>query len=86
MGHGPNSDGDINRTFKKDMVRTAFGDIVRPNRPVFHLRTWFDQTCSYKSMLTYGLSLTSHYEKVGSAHSVFMLVCTDTKKVHKGEV
>ena len=49
MGHGSNSDGDIDRTFNEDMVRTASGDMVRPRKQIFCLRTWFDQEYFYES-------------------------------------
>ena len=48
IGHGSNSDGDIDRTFDEDMVRTASGDMVRPRRQIFYLRTWFDQESFYE--------------------------------------
>ena len=35
IGHGSNSDGDIDRTFDEDMVRTASGDMVRPKRQIY---------------------------------------------------
>ena len=34
-----NSDGDIDRTFDEDMVRTVSWDMTRPKRLIFYLRT-----------------------------------------------
>ena len=53
MGHGSNSDGDIDRTFDEDMVRTASGDMVRPKWQFFYLRTWFDQESFNESFVFY---------------------------------